>query len=113
MTNTILVSHTVGISATSSAAATLEGTLWGDGAWANGTDTLGSNISTGTVDFHGDPAFVPGGNYRIGPGSDARNAGVPAGIATDIDGERRLSAPDLGADEYVTAIHLPLVLRDT
>ena len=34
--------------------------------------------------------------------SKAINAGIAAGVATDIDGEPRDAAPDLGADEFRT-----------
>lgn len=30
---------------------------------------------------------------------------------TDIDGQARDAAPDLGADEWVYVVYLPLVLR--
>ena len=116
LTNTILVSHTLGVTATAGSTATLEGTLWGSGAWANGTDWGGDGtILTGTVNIWGDPAFVDpdGGDYHIGPASAARDAGVDAGVTTDIDGDPRLpgSAPDIGADE-ARAIYLPLVVRN-
>ena len=43
LTNTILVSHTVGISVSVGSTATLEATLWGSGVWANGNDWGGSS----------------------------------------------------------------------
>jgi len=112
LTNTLLVSHTVGISATTGSIATLEGTLWG-----NGIDWGGDGaIFTGTVNIWGDPAFVnpDGGDYHIGPDSAARNAGVNAGVTTDIDGEARPAGAgyDLGADEIWYNIYLPLVIRN-
>ena len=104
LTNTILVSHTVGIIVTAGNTATLEATLWGAGEWANETDWGGDgNIITGTPSHNhwGDPVFVNpnGGDYHIGPGSAAANEGVDAGVMTDIDGDPRLGTPDLGADE--------------
>jgi len=119
LTNTILVSHTVGITVSEASTATLEGTLWGSGAWSNGTDWGGDGtIVTGTVNIWGDPAFVSPdrGDYHIGPGSAARDAGVNAGVTGDIDGDARPqgSSYDIGADEYTQKwdIYLPLVVKN-
>jgi hypothetical protein len=50
LSNTILVSHTVGISVTAGNTATLEATLWGTGTWANESDWGGAGaIMTGTA----------------------------------------------------------------
>jgi parallel beta-helix repeat protein len=112
LTNTILVSHSVGIQVTGGSAS-LEGTLWGDGAWANGTDWLGSGILTGTINLWGDPRFVDpaGGNYHIGQDSDALDGGDATGVLSDIDGDRRPNGagPDIGADEWAWRGYLPLV----
>jgi len=115
LTNTILVSHAVGINV-DYGEAHLEGTLWGSGAWANGTDWINNNtLFTGTVNIWGDPAFADpdDGDYHIGPGSAAIDAGVNAGVATDIDGDPRPVGMgyDIGADEAPSFIFLPLVLR--
>jgi len=118
LTNTILVSHTVGISVTAGSTAMLEGTLWGSGAWANGVDWGGAgSIVTGTVNLWGDPAFVDpdGGDYHLGPASAAIDAGVDAGVTTDIDGDARPigSGYDIGADEApIWKCYLPLVLKN-
>ena len=119
LTNTLLVSHTVGISVDVNSTVTLEGTLWGSGVWANGTDWGGDGaIVTGTVNIWGDPAFVnpDGGDHHIGPDSAARNAGVNAGVTTDIDGETRPkeSGYDIGADEFGQQwdIYLPVVVKN-
>ncbi len=106
LTDTILVSHTVGINVTTGNTATLQATLWGSGAWANGIDWGGAGtITTGTVNVWGDPAFVDpdAGNYRIQPPSAAVDAGVAAGVTIDIDGDARPcgNGYDIGADEYV------------
>ncbi len=51
-----------------------------------------------------------GDDDHLEPSSPAIGRGVEAGVATDFDGESRLGAPDLGADEYVAYLNLPLVL---
>ena len=119
-TNTILVGHTVGITAAEGTTATLEGTLWGDGAWANEADWAGEGtITTGTVNIWGDPRFVDpeNGDYHIGAGA-AVGAGVEAGLTDDIDGESRPAPggtrPDIGADEIAQLhVFLPSLLRDS
>jgi parallel beta-helix repeat protein len=117
MTNTILVGHTTGLYAGAGATAQSEGTLWGSGAWANGSDWAGAGtILTGTINLWGDPAFAdPGaGNYHITFGSAAIDAGVDAGITQDIDGEPRPAGGgyDIGADELAhRSLYLPLVMN--
>ena len=49
LTNTILVSQTVGITVAANSTATLIGTLWGSGAWANGINWGGEGTIVGTV----------------------------------------------------------------
>ncbi len=119
-TNTILAGHTVGITVSSGSMATLKATLWGSGAWGNGVNWGGDGtILTGTLNVFGNPGFVDpaAGNYHIGPGSAAINAGVNAGVSTDIDNQPRpYKAPDLGADEYwppgtLKYIYLPSVMK--
>jgi hypothetical protein len=114
LTNTILVSHTVGITV-ATGQAQLEATLWG----SNDTDWGGSGVVvTGTPgnNYWGDPAFVdPSGmDYHIGPGSAAINRAVSTVLDIDIDDDPRPFGPlpDLGADEYVGRVYLPLVLRE-
>jgi parallel beta-helix repeat protein len=117
MTNTILVSHTVGVKLDSSlGSVSLEATLWGAGEWANDVDVQAAtgSIATGTVNVQGDPAFVDpdGGDYHIAMGSAAVDAGVDVGVETDIDGDPRpIGRPDLGVDEWGMKTYLPLVLR--
>jgi hypothetical protein len=119
LTNTILVSQMVGITVSAGNTATLEATLWGGGAWANGVDGGGAGlILTGARNYWGDPLFVDpaAGDYHIGPGSAAIDKGVVTGITRDIDGDHRPvgSGYDLGADEWNVWPHstyLPIVWR--
>jgi hypothetical protein len=122
MTNTILVSHTVGITVAAGSTASLEATLWGSGDWANGNDWDGDGtIYTGSRNYWQEPAFAdPGtGDYHIGYLSAALDTGVDAGIGTDIEGDSRPDRCgfDLGADELNTGseckrTHFPLVLKN-
>lgn len=111
LTNTILASQMLGIYATSNNTVTLEGTLWHD----NSSDTGGAGaILTGTINIHDDPAFVnpAAGDYHLSSDSLAIDAGVDAGVNTDIDGDPRLWPFDIGADEHAAlCIHLPIALR--
>jgi parallel beta-helix repeat protein len=119
LTNTIVVSHPVGIDVDSGGIATIDATLWGSGIWANGTDWSGSGTINLSNSQWGDPDFVDylAGDYHIGKNSDAIDAGIDAGVTTDIDGPfRPYQLPDIGADEYwppgaLKYIYLPLVIK--
>ena len=107
LTNNIIVSHTVGISNTNPASTVeAEYTLFEN----NGTD-YGTGVNS-TYEIPS-PAMLLS-NYHISPGSAAIDAGVNAGVFTDIDGDPRPigPAPDVGADEFCRKVFLPLVLRD-
>jgi parallel beta-helix repeat protein len=103
MTNTLIVSHTVGISVQDNATVFLESTLWGNGAWSNVLEWSGggtinfSNNQWGTANFVDPDA----GDYHIGSSSNAIDTGVDAGVTRDIDRQPRpYQEPDIGADEY-------------
>jgi fibronectin-binding autotransporter adhesin len=105
LTNTIVVGHAVGVEASAGSTATLQATLWGSGAWSNADDWGGEGtVDSGTVNVWGAPAFVgaDAGDYHIGAGSAAIDAGVNAGVTTDMDGNMRPlgSGFDIGADEF-------------
>jgi PKD repeat protein len=109
MTNTILVSHSVGITVSAGNTVALEATLWGTGTWANLTDWGGAGaIFTGTINLWDYPAFVDphSGDYHIGPNSAAIDEGIKAGVTSDIDGEPRPMGHDydIGADELRIAL---------
>jgi fibronectin-binding autotransporter adhesin len=97
MTNTILVSQTVGITATAGNTATLNGVLW----YSNTANASGAGAIAVTNAITGTPAFAADG-YHLTSLSKAVNAGIAAGVTTDIDGEPRDAAPDMGADEFRT-----------
>lgn len=117
MTNTIMVSHSIGISVTGNSTVTMNGILW-----HNAPITI-SQSPTATVSVQnqisGDPVFASDG-YHITPFSAAMDEGVMAGVTTDLDGHVRPynAAPDLGADEII-ATYVPtdtpssLVYTDT
>ncbi len=108
MTNTLAVSHTVAISTASAAnTAVLNGVLWN----GNGQNTGGGGTITVTNAYTGDPEFVFEG-FTIGANSAAINRGVPGPVSTDFGGDPRLGAPDLGADEYVVNVFLPIIFRE-
>ncbi len=121
MTNTVVVSQMVGISVTAGNTVKLLATLWGAGAWSNGSDWGGAGtVLTGTVNLWGEPCFLnpAGGDYHICGTSAARDAGVDASVIRDMDGEPRPYGLgyDIGADEYWPAgalryVYLPLVER--
>jgi hypothetical protein len=106
LTNTILVSQTVGITVTQGNTATLNGVLW----YGNAINYGGPGAIAVTNDITSNPAFAADG-YHLNSGSAAINAGVASGVAADIDSEPRVGAPDLGADECVLRVFLPIVLR--
>jgi parallel beta-helix repeat protein len=121
LTNTILVSHSVGITVAAGNTVTLQATLWGTGS-AGFSDWGGEGTISSTLDVWGDPALRCAGSacigpYHIGPGSAALDVGVETGVMTDVDSEPRpYRLPDLGADEYwppgaLKLVYLPLVLR--
>jgi parallel beta-helix repeat protein len=114
LSNTILVSHTVGITVTGGHTVTVDGILW------HSTTVTISQSTTATVSVQnqhaGDPGFAVDG-YHITAGSAAIDKGVDMGVILDIDDEPRPVGPgyDLGADEFwyrVYRIYLPLLLRD-
>jgi len=110
LTNTIVSSHTV--AGYWGADVVADRTLF----YKNGT-RCGSGASC-TNYITGFPAFADedAGDFHIGSQSLAIDAGIDAGVRTDMDREPRFGTPDLGADEYwapgaLQSIYLPLVVR--
>jgi hypothetical protein len=100
--DTILAGHSsAGLWVSTGSAAHLDATLW----YSNGTHTGGGGtIITGSLNVYDDPRFVDPAawNYHLQFGSAAIDAGIEAGVSTDIDGQVRPQrfAYDIGADEY-------------
>jgi len=118
LTNTILVDHTVGVTVTAGNTVTLGATLWGKNTWANETDWGGAGaVITGTGNYWGDPAFVnpTAGDYHIQLTSAAVDAGVDAGVTTDVDGQPRPwgHGYDVGADEASSTTGLAVTQQAT
>jgi hypothetical protein len=114
-TNTIIVSHTVGITVSSGNTVTLESTLWGSHNWTNEIDFAGAGTVNTNNNYIGLPDFVDpdGGDYHINSTSSAIDKGVDTAVTTDIDGDIRNTTPDLGADEWVGyRILLPIILKE-
>jgi parallel beta-helix repeat protein len=110
LTNTILVSHTLGITVAAGNTASLESTLW----YSNTEDWGGEGaIATGAHNYWDDPRFDLDG-YHLLADSAAISKGVDAGVTTDIDNQGRDANPDLGVDEWGSTmnIYLPVVLKN-
>jgi len=104
LANNIIVSHTVGITATPGASLVVSRTL----LRGNSSDPI---TSTGVITQA--PLFVAPAsqNYHLQENSPAVDAGIELGVSRDVDGDPRLSLPDVGADEIVEKAYLPLVIR--
>jgi uncharacterized repeat protein (TIGR01451 family) len=115
LANTILVSHTLGVTVTQGNYATLEATLWGAGAWANGLDWAGDGtIVTGTLNLWEEPGFSDK-DYYLDVNSAAIDAGIDTGVDWDIQRQPRphYDGYDLGADEWWPVAVTKRVTPDT
>lgn len=96
ITNTIVSSYTVGMSA-------ITGTLTDDSNLFFGNTVDRQGITPGSQSVNGPPLFVApsANNYRLRDGSWAANGGTNAGVTTDIDGLLRPqgSGFDIGCHE--------------
>jgi len=98
ITDTIIASYTTGISQAAGSVFQDYNLFFG-----NGTNTTGT-VSGGAHSLTGDPVFVnpTRGDYHLGSGSAAIDAGTDAGVTTDFEGDPRpLGAGfDIGFDEW-------------
>lgn len=110
ITNTILVSHSIGISNVTGTVYENYNLFFGNGINKSGT------ISGGGKDVSGKPDFVDpdSGDYHLGAASAAIDAGIDVGVPIDFEGDRRPQGGgfDIGYDEFtVSKRYLPLVSR--
>lgn len=110
ITNTLIASHTIGISNTGGTVMQDYNLFFGNGANTQGIVSGGANNVTG------DPKFVnpTSDDYHLNAGSAAVDTGMNAGVTIDIDGEMRpqFAGFDIGFDEFIPLrIFLPLVTR--
>jgi hypothetical protein len=102
--NTIFYGNTVGVNANAGSVVNMDATLW----YANGQNTTGEGtINLGSVNIYEDPLFVDvgAGDFHLGAGSPAIDAGVAAPMAReDAEGNARPDcvAWDIGAYEAQT-----------
>jgi len=110
LTNTLMVSHSVGISVTGGNTLTLNATLWHSAPITVSRSPTAALMAQ--LQLAGDPAFGPDG-YHLTAASAALNRAVATAVTTDIDGQRRPAAgrADIGADELVP-VFLPLIMRN-
>jgi hypothetical protein len=112
MTNTIMVSHTIGISVSADALVSINGVLW----YGNGANTGGSGGITVSNQIVGESVFAADG-YHLTATSAAIDNGVNATVLIDIDGEPRPNEGyDLGVDEFwppdvLLQVHLPVIFH--
>lgn len=112
--NNIVVSNTYGIRAHTNASGTLD---YND-VWGNTTQDydLPGALEPGLHDIQADPLFVDlaRDDYHLKMGSPCIDAGIDAGVTTDIDSDPRPigAGVDIGADEYHRyTIYLPIVMK--
>ncbi len=99
ISNTIITSHTVGISQTGSSLVNSDYNLF----FNNSTNVAG-NVVTGSNSVIGNPAFINPStdNYRLTSDSNAINAGTNAGVTENFDKKFRPAGGrfDIGAWEF-------------
>lgn len=105
-TNNLIANQTIGVSVPLVSAVSWDHTLW----YGNVTNRIGA--MSHSADLVGDPKLAADG-YHIRWGSAALNQAEDVGVTRDIDGHTRpqLGGFDVGCDEMVMRVHLPLLAR--
>jgi predicted outer membrane repeat protein len=113
LTNTLVSGYAIGLELASGGSLTEDYTLF-----SGVTLPTSGAVSAGAHSFSGVAGFVDpaAGDFHIGGGSDAINAGAATSVAVDFDGQPRPSgaASDIGFDEFQAIpylLYLPLVRR--
>jgi hypothetical protein len=110
LTNNLIYSHTYGVIVVPTSTVRLYNTL----VYANDSDTSGAGELANTDPITGQDPLLDG-DHHLQTGSPAIDAGIDAGVGTDIDGNARPLGDgyDIGADEFAPRhIYLPLVVRN-
>jgi len=109
ITDTIVASYSVGISQTAGIVHEDYNLFFGNGSNLAGSVVSGAHHPTG------DPLFVnpAAGDYHLSVGSPAIDSGTDGGQIVDFEGDPRPTGAgfDIGYDEFVAKIYLPLVRR--
>jgi parallel beta-helix repeat protein len=108
--NNIVISHTVGIAVVNGAVVT---TTFDD-VWHNGLNYSG--VTSGASNLELNPLLVDAQDrdYHLLPGSPCVDAGWAAVAPPfDFEGDPRVGNVDIGADELIRRVYLPMALRQT
>jgi hypothetical protein len=111
ITNTIIVSHNIGLNRTGGTVAEGYNLYFG-----NSFSQTGTIIHTGPNQASNPDLVNPAADdYHLGPNSAALDQGVNAGITIDFEGDPRPigSGFDIGADERVVNSFLPIILKNS
>ncbi len=111
MTNNLIADHSYGIYAESETTATLDHTLF----YANGEgETGGDGTITSTAAITGEDPCLTAGGMLQGGGAAINAASTLPWVTVDIEGDPRPfgAAADIGADEYIGTVALPLILKN-
>ena len=107
LVNNIVVSHSIGITATTGTTLNTSHTL----LWGNVDDPVSGTALLIAPPFFSSPTRQ---NYHLTADSPAVDVGDDIGVYTDVDGDPRPTGPhmDIGADELrVHLAHLPTIVR--
>jgi predicted outer membrane repeat protein len=119
LTNSIFAGYPIAIVANLSSTVQLDGVLWDTVAQHSQIDS--SSSFAATSELTGSAAFVdPIGvgtglpDYHLSSASAAINTALPTTLAEDIDRDPRPFGPaaDLGADEYIAHLYLPIIMQN-
>lgn len=105
ITNTIIANHSVGISQTA------DSVVYADyNDFYGNTVNLSGTVGGGVYNVFGNPNFVDpaNNNYHLVPPSAAIDAGVDAGVYTDLDGNVRPSGSGFDIGAYETIPDVPI-----
>jgi hypothetical protein len=113
-TNTI-IDKPGGITVTTGSSVALYTTLWNPSLLLQpGLTVSGTGSVISSTNYYSETGVISPA-FHLDPDSPAIDLGADAGVTTDVDGDTRPQGAgyDIGADEYVVHIYLPLVLRDS